>query len=134
MTQTQPSTDTTTQEPSSESLISDYIVVVNQALDKSANEFPLKQVMELFERFMKQNRRIGVAIYSSDAHSPHDYFTLRLNDANRIELANRGKENPDVEWKVSKKYLKDVTNNPEPYIKNPVKLDWEWLKSRFSTT
>ena len=35
-------------------------------------------------------------------------------------------------WKVSQEYLAKVAANPQDYIDHPVKLDWDWLKSRIS--
>jgi hypothetical protein len=48
----------------------------------------------------------------------------------RLELVDHGKREPELTWKVSRSYLDEITRDPETYVENPAKLDWEWLKSR----
>ena len=126
--QTQPQST----EASTESLVSEYVSVVNRALDRHGDNFPVKQIMQLIDRVVSARQRIGLAVFTSDADSPHDYFTAIFNPAQRLEIISRGKHMPDMEWKLKREHLEEVTGNPEPYINNPAKLDWAWLKSRFS--
>jgi hypothetical protein len=41
-------------------------------------------------------------------------------------------ETPDAEegWKVNVSYLQQVVDNPQEYIDNPAKLDFDWLRDR----
>jgi hypothetical protein len=48
----------------------------------------------------------------------------------KLQLASHGKDAPDIDWKVSMDYLRDINQNPKKYIEDPWKLDVEWLKNR----
>lgn len=126
----QTQTDTTV--ASTETLVSEFISVVNRALDRHGDSFPVKHLLQLIEKMISGKQRIGLAVYSSDADSPHDYFTAVFNPAQRLEIISRGKHMPDVEWKLPMPYMREVTTHAEAYVENPAKLDWAWLKARFS--
>jgi hypothetical protein len=110
-------------------LMTQYVGVVNQALAKHEDTFVLKNLIDVVGRTVK-GKRVGVAVYSSSPDSPHNYFTLRYNDAKRFEIVAHGKEEPAFEWKVKRSHLDAVVANPSKYIEHPLMLDWEWLKSR----
>jgi hypothetical protein len=38
-------------------------------------------------------------------------------------------DDPDIDWKVSRDYLRKVSSNPDQYIDNPARLDVDWLTS-----
>lgn len=102
--------------------------VFNEAMDKFRDKPVIKSVLSLIDK-QAEGRKFGVAVYDSDPDQPFDYFTLRLHNK-RLELASRGKDSPDVDWKTSIDYLEDVNQNSQDYISNPLKLDFEWLKHR----
>lgn len=102
--------------------------VINAALEKNRNETPYSQLLAASEKVLGDHN-VGVAVYESDASAPFDYYTVRFRDGS-FELVSRGKQEPDVGWKVSRGYLEKVAENPDEYIDHPAKLDWEWLKSR----
>jgi len=124
-TETQPTAGSST-----DTLMSEYVSVINRAIDKHAESFPFKQILAGFQRLMDNGERIGVAVYSTTPESPHDYFTLRYNAAGRFEMAARGKQEPTIEWKVKRTYLEEVARNQSKYIDDPIKLDWDWVKTR----
>jgi len=74
-------------------------------------------------------RHLGVAVYRGDPDTPFDYFTLRFTNG-RFELLARGKDEPEIAWKVSQDYLRDLVDNPRDYIDNPARLDLDWLRDR----
>ncbi len=102
--------------------------VFNEALDQYREKPVIKSLISLIDKHA-EGRKFGVAVYDSDPDKPFDYFTLRLHNK-RLELAARGKYSPDIDWKASMDYLKDVNQNSEDYIRNPLKLDFDWLKDR----
>ncbi len=102
--------------------------VFNDAMDKYRDKPVIKSLMELIDK-QAEGKKFGVAVYDSDPDQPFDYFTLRLHNK-RLELASRGKDSPDIDWKASIDYLEDVNDNADEYISNPLKLDFDWLKSR----
>jgi hypothetical protein len=110
------------------SLFTETLNVINAAMAKHADSALLKPLLSAGEKLL-EDREIGVAIYDSDASAPFDYFTIRCRDRS-FELVSHGKKHPDVTWKVSRDYLEKVADNPQDYIDNPIKLDWDWLRSR----
>jgi hypothetical protein len=102
--------------------------VTNTAMENMRDKPVIKEVLKLVDKHAA-GRKFGVAVYGGDADHPYDYYTVRLNQS-RIEFVSRGKDEPDVDWKVSADYLRDINENSDDYIKNPLKLDLDWLKSR----
>ena len=105
-----------------------YLDVVNRTLDEHSDTPVIGQLLSLMEKF-STGKKFGAAIYKSDPESPYDYFTVRLANG-KFELDSRGKDNPDIDWRVSQDYLAAVNDQPEKYIDNPAKLDLDWLKTR----
>ena len=106
------------------------IDVSNRALDTVRDKPVLSDLLELMEK-QASGRKFGVAVYGDDPATPHDYFTVRVQN-HMIQLVSHGKDAPDIDWKVSEDYLRDVNENPDSYVENPLKLDLDWLRHRLS--
>ena len=102
--------------------------VINDALVSLRDKPLIKDIVSMMDK-QAAGRKFGVAVYSSDPDAPHDYYTIRANNQ-RLELVSRGKDAPDIDWKVSTDYLRDINENPQKYIDKPLKLDIDWLKHR----
>lgn len=111
-----------------QTLFTNALDVTNSALDRHREEVPYAQILASADK-MLDGRKLGVAVYESEAGSPFDYFTIRYHDG-RLELVSHGKEEPDAQWKVSRAYLQEVAEHPQTYIEHPIKLDLAWLKDR----
>jgi len=111
-------------------LFNEALQVMNKAIIENSDRFPYGQIMRVSEKAVG-DRRIGVAVYNRDVDAPYDFYTLALKNG-RLELLSHGKEEPDITWKVSRDYLKEVADNEEKYIGHPERLDLDWLKSRFN--
>ncbi|MCB1688508.1 MAG: hypothetical protein KDI33_08485 [Halioglobus sp.] len=109
-------------------LFMEALEVTNSALEELRDKPVIKNVLELIDEHAS-GRKFGVAIYADSPDDPFDYYTVRLNQR-RIEFVSRGKDEPDIAWKVSTEYLRDVVENSDDYISNPLKLDLDWLKQR----
>ena len=105
-----------------------YLDVVNRTLDEHSDTPVIGQLLSLMNK-ISEGKKFGAAIYKSDPHSPFDYFTVRLANG-KFELDSRGKDNPDIDWRVSQDYLAAVNDEPEKYVDNPAKLDLDWLRTR----
>lgn len=121
-------TDTATKTTDTSKDFSNALNVMNAALAEHRDDIPYKQILAGAEKLLK-DRNLGVAIYEDDPSSPFDFFTIRFQEGN-LQIVSRGKKEPDLTWKVSRRYLEDVAKNSDEYIKHPAKLDWDWLKSR----
>ena len=102
--------------------------VTNKALDSLRSKPVIKEMVSLMDKHA-EGRKFGVAVYGSNPDNPHDYYTVRIQNSS-LQLASRGKDEPDIDWKVSTDYLKQINDDPQAFIDNPLKLDLEWLKSR----
>jgi len=102
--------------------------VSNKALDEMRDTPVIKNLLAMMEK-QASGHHFGVAVYKDDASTPHDYFTVRVQNET-IQLVAHGKETPDIDWKVSVEYLRDLNDKPQDYIENPLKLDFDWLAHR----
>jgi hypothetical protein len=102
--------------------------VTNDALDKLRDKPLVKDLVALMDSHA-EGKKFGVAVYDHDSSTPHDYYTLRIHNRS-IQLAARGKEAPEIDWKVPTDYLQKINDDPQAFIDNPLKLDLEWLKHR----
>ncbi|MEJ2383550.1 MAG: hypothetical protein P8Y54_04045 [Xanthomonadales bacterium] len=105
-----------------------YLDTINEALDTHADTPVIGQVLSLMEK-AGTGKKFGAAIYKSDPQSPFDYFTVRLANG-KFELVARGKDDPDIDWRVSQEFLVSVNEDPQKYVDNPAMLDLDWLKTR----
>lgn len=119
-----------------EDLFKSYIDICNQALEKNKDRFPFNHLLSGFE--VSDNvSSVRVEIIDDMQHSR---FHLRLING-EIEYDETHCQSPcnlchskcgnssDV-WSVRASYLNDVVENPEQYIENPARLDWEWVDSK----
>lgn len=107
-----------------------YLKVVNEAMGLHRKEQPWKVLFDMGGKIYG-DKRIGVAMYDTQADQPHDYFTLSFDkDSGTFEMEEHGKAEPDIEWKLPESHVREVIENPEPYKKNPAKLDLDWMAKR----
>ncbi len=102
-----------------------YLDICNQALDANKERFPFKQILGA-AREAEQSRQIEVRIVDDE---PADTMVMTIKrDAIQAEdHASCADCNCDGEWRVSKSYLESVVENPQAYIENPAKIDWDWM-------
>lgn len=113
----------------SSALFTQYVDIVNRSLGENRDEFPFDKLLDATDDFLG-DRQISVAIYKDDPKNPHDWFTIGFDDGT-FGIAQRGKsDGSDIDWRVSEDYLRKVVTNPDRYIENPARLDFDWLKAR----
>ena len=117
-----------TNDLSTEAVMAEYVNIVNEAISKRSDTWPVGKMIELGDKAL-DNKKFGVAIYRDDAGSPHDYFTLKF-DGGRLSILSHGKRDPDFAWKASESYLRGVVAERDKYVESPAKLDFDWLKDR----
>lgn len=109
-------------------LMIDYLDTCNAALARHEDETPYKQLIELADKKLN-DKEIAVALYDDDPDAPHDFFTIEMTDG-ALHFLQHGKRSPDLVWKTPRAYLKKVVDEPQAYIDEPSKLDFDWLKAR----
>ncbi|MDX1649123.1 MAG: hypothetical protein R3263_04645 [Myxococcota bacterium] len=110
------------------SLFTQYLNVVNAAVAAHKDETPYKQMIQAADK-LAGDTRFGVEVYADDPGEPYESFTVR-HDEGRLELVAHGKEDVDLDWKVSRDYLQKVVDDAQTYIDEPGRLDLDWLRSR----
>lgn len=105
-------------------LLNGYVSVCNQALLQNKNRFPFKQILGAAQKKEAQNT-IEVRIKNTEA--PHHIFKIRESGI----AVERHDEctgcNCTRTWIVSKDYIKKVVQDPQAYISNPARIDWNWM-------
>ncbi len=118
-----------TQNLNTKALMTNYMNIVNRAIQENHDKFPFDKLISV-GKDLTRDKKIGAAVYKSDAKQPHDYFTI-THTGDRFK-AEQGKQAPDIEWKIKEEHLQNVVQNPNEYIQNPLKLDLDWIKTRLS--
>lgn len=117
-----------------EDLFKKYIDICNMALDKNKDRFPFNHILHgLKNENDAQSIRVKIM---NDREEPQFYLQLsegKINYdltscQNMCGSCNNDCPSKNSVWQVKESYLQDVTENPEEYIQNPAKLDWEWAK------
>ena len=106
-------------------LFEQYLKVCNHAMEVNKDRFPFKQILEA-AREHAHTRTVEVQIVDD---CPSADIMIRI-ESDKIQAEDHHAcENCqcDARWKVNKSYLEDVVKNPDIYIKNPARIDWEWF-------
>jgi len=104
-------------------LIQSYLDVCNKSLLHNKARFPFKQIFEAALKY-DHGRKIEVQI----GQHPDTYVLEFEKDFLTVQPHSKcGNCNCDGHWKVDDDYLFDVVGNPEIYINNPAKINWEWM-------
>lgn len=113
-------------------LMQRYLDVCNRALTFNKERFPFKQILGAAEK-REHDVLIEVNIYSKNM----DQASYVLSIQNGIITAAPHADCDDCEcvreWNIAEGYLKSVTDDPECYINNPAKIDWDWMYDTSST-
>ena len=102
------------------------ISVWNRALDACRGRYPYDQILTACAGLLN-GRFVRVELYEESPVEPVACFTLRFQKG-FIEPVAVEAPGADVSWRVSRRYIEDVVNNQEEFIRDPEKLEWGWLK------
>lgn len=110
---------------SNDQLFSRYLKICNQALDAHKEEFPYKQLWHVMQHFLK-GKKIFLSVYNDHPQKTYE-IALKDDHLNVVDVKEGG--DPHA-WRMKVSELEKIVADPEEYIKNPSKIDWEWLKNR----
>ena len=110
---------------SPDDLFQRYMAICNMALKQNENRFPFKQILGAAKNVTPKS---GVEVLIIDDR-PSDGNLVHLNESGKFQSLDESCKNCDCvgQWRVTRSYLEDVVNDPEKYISNPAKIDWEWM-------
>lgn len=106
-------------------LFQGYVDICNRALERNKDRFPFKQVLGAAQK-AGTKRMVEVQIIDD---RPGSDFLIRLvhNKIEGVLSETRGDCRCGGRWRVARSYMEEVVRNPGPYIRNPARLDWEWM-------
>jgi len=106
-------------------LIQDYVGVCNQAIEENANRFPFQQILGA-AREMNTAQEIEVNILDW-GHKETYVFVMGRKGLSVKSHDECGACSCVRSWSVSKDYLEQVAEESNSYIKNPAKMNWDWM-------
>ncbi len=106
-------------------LFQKYLEVCNRALEANRGRFPFKQILGAAK---KQAAPRNVEVCIIDDH-PEAAYVIHMDQDRIAGKLHEACVNCkcDGRWRVRRSYLEEVIKNPQTYIDNPAKIDWEWM-------
>lgn len=106
-------------------LFQQYLDVCNHALEANKDNFPFKYIIEA-ARKSADSRTIEVRVIDD---RPSADIMIRMEPDKITAEDHKACPNCrcDAKWSVNKSYLLDVVNNPDIYIQNPARINWDWM-------
>lgn len=106
-------------------LLIEYVAVCNKALQENANRFPFQQILGA-ARTLNQSQNIEVSVLDWGHRETYifklDHQGLSVSPHTKCQDCKCIRS-----WSVNKDYIERVTENPNAYIENPAKINWEWM-------
>lgn len=107
-----------------------YLDICNKALDANRERFPFKQILGAARDQATAARKVEVCIVDD---RPRASFVIGI-EKDKITGEPKGSCEEacqncrcNRQWHVARSYLEAVVKNPQTYIDNPARIDWEWL-------
>ena len=107
-------------------LVTKYLDVVNRSLQANRDHFPWKQIIAKGETTWS-GKNIGLGINEPGREVPETY-TIKFVNGSFVN-DGPGKVDTTYTWEADKAFMEKVVANPQEYIDNPMKINWDWVKS-----
>ena len=107
-----------------EHLFKQYLKICNQALDENKNRFPYNHLWDAAQKLM-EDEIVQISIYDD---RPKIAYCLQFKD-HHIEAVKVSTTDKSDSCCINMSYLEQVVEEPEKYIENPAKIDWDWLRN-----
>lgn len=105
--------------------IKSYVSICNRALSLNKDRFPFKQILGAAQKSEKGKK---VEVLLAGAESIDSYvFSIKNEQIIFAPHSECGQCKCDRKWHLEWTYLQEVLKDPESYIKNPAKIDWDWI-------
>lgn len=106
-------------------LLQRYVAICNAAIKANRERFPYKQVITAAQAH-KQGQAVDVSIVD-DRPTPNYSLIVEKDEIMARRHREMAGEGAGITWRVCRTYLEAVVRDPEAYINNPAKIDWEWM-------
>lgn len=104
-------------------LIQNYVAICNRALEGNRNKFPFKQIFSALERVTTAEPVEVVVADTAQTYAFHfgtdGIKVLPHGDCEGCNCIRK--------WTTNSQYLHKVVTDPNIYIQNPAKLNWDWM-------
>lgn len=104
------------------SLIAAYLRVCNLALQSSKKQKIIAHTLDPYIAHLSQTP-LQINIIDDQ---PHISIEMHADDQG-LDATIQNTPCPSTTKKLMRSYLEHVVQNPDTYIQNPAKLDWDWL-------
>ena len=111
--------------PDYDDLMKRYLDVCNQAMVLNKDRFPFKQILGAAQK-SECGKVIEVNIVD-DVPAASYAMTFSRDGLAAQPHSSCSDCRCDRKWVVRRAYLEEVAKDPENYIQNPAKIDWEWM-------
>ena len=92
---------------------------------RNRERFPYKQILGAAKR-NERGKIIEVCVID-DETSPSYAMVLGQGGLTAQPHDQCENCNCDKQWNIKRSYLEEVAKDPDSYIENPAKLDWDWM-------
>ena len=113
------------QRPPIHVLFDRFLEIYNRAMHVHKDRFPYKHIWEAAEQ-MQEDADWHLTVYDDE---PKGDYVLCLQDKHLLLVQTLQPSDPSG-WRMNLSYIKEVIENPQCYIDDPARLDWEWLMRR----
>jgi hypothetical protein len=111
-------------------LLKQYVSLCNQAITENRDKFWMKQAKQLNEKLWNGGN-FRTIIYDQDPGAVIEEATVQFDQHGpSLRVLPPGDYAVTFSWKVPIDYLEEVLAQPQAYLDNPLKLDWDWMKER----
>ncbi|GEM_PF-917338 len=103
-----------------------YVDICNRAMEANKDRFPFKQILGAAQNQASPAKNIEVCIIDD---RPDAAYVLHFDHDKMSGAAHDSCPNCqcDKQWRITRSYLEDVIKNPDEYIDNPAKINWDWM-------
>lgn len=105
--------------------IKSYVNICNKALSLNKDRFPFKQILGAAKK-SETGKKIEVQI-AGDSSIDSYVFSIENNQIIVSPHSSCEKCDCDRSWHLEWPYLQEVLKNPDSYIQNPAKINWDWI-------
>lgn len=109
-------------------LFNQYIDVVNRAFGQNRDGV-YGQYMKLWDKAVG-DEPIAVGVYDEDADNPHHWYTVKFSGGTFDIIDQSKRDDAKSKWKLDEDHLRNVVDEPKTYVEHPLKLDFDWMKTR----
>ena len=109
-----------------EEMFKKYLEICNKALSENKDRFPYKFILDAAKEKLSE-KTVSIELYDD---RPKLQCDVKMVD-NQIDVVECKEINAqNLPWQVKLSYLQRVIENPDEFIENPAKIDWDWLQDQ----